>query len=79
MEWKSVSLPGSSKLFKVHNFNFLHNGVNFLLEVDEYSDGSFSGHGEHSTDKNFVIESVSGSTLQECLEELIKRVQNRAT
>jgi len=77
MEWKAIKLPAGSKLFQVHNFNFLHNGVNYILEVDEYSDGSFTGHGEHATDKNYVIESVSGRTLKICLDALIKRIQDR--
>lgn len=76
-EWKSLKLAPGGKLFKVHTFNLIHNGINFNLEVDEYNDGTFTGHGEHSTDKNFVIESVSGSDMKACLQALIKRIQSR--
>jgi hypothetical protein len=77
MEWKKVKLPNGAKLFKVHNFNFLHSGVNYNLEVDEYADGTFTGHGEHATDKNNMVESVSGKTINGCLEALIQRIQTR--
>lgn len=78
MEWKATKLPAGSKLFKVHNFNFILKGVNFNLEVDEFSDGTFTGHGEHSTDQNYFIESVSAKSLSDCLSELISRIQSRA-
>lgn len=77
MAWNSVKLPAGGKLFKVHRFTFLFNGANFLIEIDEYADGACSGHGEHATDKNFVIESVSGSSVEECLNGLISRIQER--
>ena len=78
MDWGSIILPSGCKLFKVHTFNYIHQGVNYLLEVDEYSDGSFSGHGEHSTDQNNVVESVSGKNIDECLNALIKKIESRA-
>lgn len=77
MEWKNVKVPAGSKLFKSHNFTFMTKGRSWHLEVDEYSDGSFSGHGEHSTDRNSFVESVSGKSLNECLSALIERIQNR--
>jgi hypothetical protein len=79
MEWKSIKLPSGTKLFKAHHFNFIHKGVNFNLEIDEYSDGTFTGHGEHSTDQNYYIESVSAKSMGECLSQLIDRIQNRAS
>lgn len=75
--WKSIKLPNGSKLFKVHHFTFMFKGVNYALEVDEYTDGLCSGHGEHSTDKNFFIESVSGDSITKCLAELVTKIQNR--
>jgi hypothetical protein len=77
MDWKNVKIPAGSRLFKVHNFTFMHKGTNYVLEIDEFRDGSWSGHGEHSTDKASVIESVSGKSLQECLELLIAKVEGR--
>jgi hypothetical protein len=75
--WRNVKVPSGSKLFRVHNFNFMHKGTNFVLEIDEFSDGSYSGHGEHATDKSSVVESVSGSSLEDCLEKLIKKIESR--
>lgn len=77
MEWKNVKVPAGSKLFKSHNFTFMTKGHSWQLEVDEYSDGTFSGHGEHSTDRNSFVESVSGKSLNDCLAALIERIQNR--
>ena len=75
MNWKKLSIPDGAKLFKIHNFTYMHKGVNFHLEVDEYTDGNFSGHGEHSTDKNTVLESVSGKTMEDCVNALIKSIK----
>ena len=76
-DWCSVNVPNGSKIFKSHSFTFMHGGNTYVLEIDEYSDGTFSGHGEHSTDKSSVIESVSGSSTKECLEKLIGRIESR--
>jgi hypothetical protein len=76
-EFRNLKLPVGSKLFKVHNFTFMHKGITFVFEIDEFADGSFTGHGEHSTDKSSVIESVSGHSMQECLEKLVKKVESR--
>lgn len=77
MSWSSISLPHGSKLFRVHSFTFLHNGSNYTIEVDEFTDGTCSGHGEHSTDKSLQIESVTGRSIEECLNSLIKKIENR--
>lgn len=77
MSWSTVSLPSGSRLFKVHNFTFMHKGANFHLEVDEFSDGNFTGYGEHATDKNLHIESVNGNSVKECLELLIRKIEGR--
>lgn len=71
MNWKKVALPEGAKLFKVHHFTYMFKGVNFHLEVDEFMDGTFTGHGEHSTDKSSVLASVSGRSAEECLNALI--------
>jgi hypothetical protein len=79
VDWKQVKVPAGTKLFKAHSFTFMIKGDSWQLEVDEFSDGTFTGHGEHSTDRNSFIESVSGQTLKECLEGLISRIQSRGT
>ena len=75
MDWKKTKVPEGSKLFKAHNFTYLIKGTNYSLEVQEFLDGSFSGHGEHSTDKNTVLASVSGKSLEDCLNALIKSIK----
>jgi len=75
MNWKKIPVPEGAKLFKVHNFAFMHKGVTYHLEVDEFADGSFSGHGEHSTDKNTVLASVAGASIEDCLANLMKNVK----
>ena len=76
-EFRKLRLPAGSKLFKVHNFTFMYKGTTFVFEIDEFADGSFTGHGEHSTDKSSVIESVSGQSIEECLDKLVKKVESR--
>ena len=78
MNWKNIKLPAGSKLLKVHNFTFMYQGSYYSIEIDEFNDNTFTGHGEHSTDKNYVIESVSASTLEGCLEALVNKIQNRS-
>ena len=75
MNWKKLSIPDGAKIFKIHNFTYMVKGQNFHLEVDEYADGNFTGHGEHSTDKNTVLESVSGKSLEECVNALVKSIK----
>lgn len=76
MEWKNVKVPDGAKLFKVHNFTYMIKGVTWHFEIDEFADGSFIGHGEHSTDKNSLLESVNGKSVQECLDALVRKVKN---
>jgi hypothetical protein len=52
-------------------------GVTYQFEIDEFSDGSFTGHGEHSTDRNGFVESVSGKSVDDCLNNLVARVGQR--
>ena len=77
MDWKKTRIPAGTKLFMVHSFTYMTKGRTFILEVDEFSDGTFTGHGEQSTDRSHVVESVSGKTVSECLEALIKRIDLR--
>ena len=77
MDWKKAKVPVGCRMFKAHSFTFMHKGVTYHLAVDEYNDGTFTGHGEHSTDKNLVIESVNGTSLPECLESLINKIEKR--
>ena len=77
MDWKKAKIPSGGRLFKVHNFTFMRKGVTYHLEVDEYNDGAFTGHGEHSTDKNLMIESVSATSVTECLEALMSKIDKR--
>lgn len=71
LDWKKVKLPDGAKIFKVHNFAVMHKGATYHIEVDEFADGSFSGHGEHSTDKSTVLKTVNGRTLEDCLTSLL--------
>lgn len=77
MEWQEVKLPAGAKLFKVHNFAFLEGGTVFQFEVDEFANGTFTGHGEHPTDKSYVLESVSGKSIGECLQLMVSNIRNR--
>ena len=77
MDWSAVSLPSGSKLFRVHYFTFLHAGSNYVIEVNEFADGTFSGHGEHANDKNLQIEPVNGKNVEECLNGIVKKIENR--
>lgn len=75
MNWKKIQLPEGSKLFMVHNFTYMHKGTNYHLEISEFADGSFAGHGEHSTDKSSVLASVSGASIEDCVQNLIKSIK----
>lgn len=77
MDWRNAKVPQGCKLFKAHHFTFMHRGHTYSLEIDEYADGSFAGHGEHSTDKSNAVESVSGKTLDECLTLLMAKIEGR--
>lgn len=71
MDWKKVKIPDGAKIFQAHSFTVMHKGINYQVEVDEFADGSFSGHGEHSTDKSTLLPSASGKSLEECLSNLL--------
>ena len=77
MDWKALTIPQGSKLFKQRNFTYIHKGVTYTVEVDEYHDGSFVGHGENATDKSSIIESVSGKSVAECVNKIISKINER--
>jgi hypothetical protein len=77
-DWKDASIPDGSKLFRSHVFTFMHGGNTFALEIDEFKDASFTGHGEHTIDKSCVIESVSGTSIKDCIEKLAKKIETRS-
>jgi hypothetical protein len=77
MKWTNLKLPSGSKLFLQHNFTYMHKGSTFVIEVDEYSDGACIAHAEHSKDKNLVIESVNGKSVEECLQLSLDRIHSR--
>lgn len=78
MDWKKAKIPAGSRLFQVHSFTFMHSGKTYILEIDEFSEGTCTGHGEQSTDKSHVLESVTGKSVQECLDGLIRRIEKRS-
>lgn len=77
MNWKAIKVHSGAKLFRVHNFTYMVKGTTYNLEIDEYHDGSFTGHGEHSTDKNSFVESVTARSMEECMEQLLQRIGTR--
>lgn len=77
MDWKKVNLPANSKLFQVHTFMYMTSGTSYQLEIQEFSDGKCAGHGEHATDKNLFLESVSGTSVNDCLQKLVDRIKAR--
>lgn len=76
MDWQKIKIPDGSKLFRIHKFTYMHQGVNYLLEINETGD-AWIGHGEHATDQNSVIPSVNGSSLEDCLNQLIAKINTR--
>jgi len=76
-DWQKVNIDSGSKLFKVHVFTYMHAGVIYALEINEFSDGTCTGHGEHSTDKSNVVEPVNGPSVRECVQALVDRIGKR--
>ena len=77
MDWKALKIPEGSKLFKIHRFNLLHGGTNYMLEINELGPANWVGHGEQATDQNNVVPSVNGSSLEDCLNKIIERISKR--
>ena len=77
MNWDQIQVPPGGRIVRVSHFTYIFNGINFIIEVDESPDGTVTVHGEHSTDKNFVVESVSGSSVEECLNGILKKISSR--
>lgn len=74
-DWKTIDLPAGCRLLKAHSFTLMISGDTYDLEVDEYSNGKYTGHGEHSTDESSVVASVHGNSVKECLERLITNIK----
>lgn len=77
MDWKSVQIPSGCKVFRVQTFMVMISGKTFSLEIDEYSDGSFTGHGEQTNDDSTVLASVTAKSAEECLNQLISSIKDR--
>lgn len=77
MEWKSVNVPQGSRLFRNHRFSYMSRGANYSIEIDEQVDGNCSGHAELSNDSSGSIPSVSGKDIKDCLQAVIKKIQEK--
>ncbi len=77
MNWKQVKIESGGRLLRIHTFTYMWKSATFHFEIDESQDGLFTGHGEHSTDKNFMIESVTSKTVEDCVSQLIAKVNQR--
>ena len=77
MTWKQIAVLPGGKLFKMHQFTYMVKGVTYQLEVDEFADSSFTGHGQHATDRNNIVESVNGKSIDECLTQLVAKIGQR--
>jgi hypothetical protein len=75
MDWSKIKIPSGNRILKIHNFMYMRDGNAYELEVDEFSDGKFTGHGEHSSDESQQLNSVVGDTLETCLQALIDDVE----
>jgi hypothetical protein len=78
MGWKNIQLPAGSKLYQVYSFCYMEKGIHYNLEINEFADGTYAGHGAHSTDKNLVIASTNGMSMEECISGLIKNIRSRS-
>lgn len=77
MSWKDLKVATGSQLFRLHNFLYLHQGKTYELEVNEYSDGRFVGHGEIANDPQSQLASVNGSNVDECVAKLVEAVETK--
>jgi hypothetical protein len=75
MTLKKVNIPAGAKLFQVHTYMYMTATATYQLEIQEFADGKCAGHGEHSTDKNQFLHSVSGSSVEDCLQKLIDKTK----
>ena len=74
MDWEKIKVPGGNRLIKAHSFMYMVEGTTYKIGIDEYSDGKFTGHGEHSSDESQQLSSVVGGTIEECLQSLIDSI-----
>jgi hypothetical protein len=77
MDWKKLKIHAGHRLFKVHEYMYMAEGNTYKLEINEFADGTFTGHGSHSTDDLNQLKSVSRKTLEECLQALIDSAAKR--
>ena len=77
MDWKKLKIHPGHRLFKVHHYMYMAEGNTFELEVNEFADGTFTGHGVHSSDELNQLKSVSRKNLEECLQSLIDLAAKR--
>ncbi len=77
MDWKGVKIPKGNRIFRSHKFTYMHGGSNFIIEIDEGLDGASTGHSELSTDSSGIVPSVSGSSVQACLQAVIEKIKEK--
>jgi hypothetical protein len=77
MSWKKIAVHQGGKLFKMHQFTYMVKGVTYQIEVDEFADSTFTGHGQHATDRNNLVESVTGKSIDECVTLLVAKIGTR--
>jgi hypothetical protein len=78
MAWNDIDVPTGGKLFKIQRFTYIYKGVHYTIEIDEFADGLCTAHGEHATDRNYVLESVSGNSPEACLEGMLQNIVDRS-
>ena len=77
MPWKDLTIEAGCQLFRLHNFLYLHKGKTYELEINEYSDGRFVGHGEVANDPQSQLPSVNGNSIDECVGKLVEEATKR--
>ncbi len=77
MDWKKLKIPGSHRLFRVHQFMYMIEAISYQFEINEFFDGSFTGHGVHSTDDSNQLKSVTRHSMEECLQALIDQAAKK--
>jgi len=75
--WKSVTISERERLFRISNYLFVSQGRSYSIEVQEAPDGTFLAHGENTSDPHDVLRSVTGTTMQECLQAIVDQIERR--
>lgn len=76
--WTSVKVGDKQKLYRLHHFLFLSGGKTYNIEVQEGHAGEFLAHADNTSDPHEAIKSVSGTSLEGCLRDLIAQIENKA-